>query len=261
MNRASTMLAVAVVGLASAAHAEAWQSLGPEDPSTSVTIELEAVGFSLSGVRGRYSTQAVSAQYAPFPVIAFDARIPSHFMSLTAAPAYFGLGDMELGAQVKLAGEKNSSSLILGTQVRFPTGDSARGLGSGNFAIIPYLTGGVAFGVWSFGATLGAEVAVEPPDTPVLDLVNPNSDRELFGELGAAFGIDPHTFLFAEVDTVYPRTGDELGLWLVRGSLGAGITPSEYARMMLKVSFPLAGPHRAEWQVLFTLAFLFPSEP
>jgi hypothetical protein len=251
---------------ARAHHLGLEHAFGPSQPMTMVLIEIEAGGFNLGGVRGRYTTQALTAQYAPAPFVAFSARLPSHFLGFDALQTRFGLGDVEVGAKVRLFGQTDRYVLAVGTNLETPTGDTSIGVGSGHFSVVPYLTGGVSLGSWSFAGLVGGAfatdgaAAVHPhPDGTLhehVNYVNPHTDRELFTHVSVTYGFTSRFIAFANLDAVYPRTGPDLSKVLLRGMLGGGMAPSPYSRLTLSAALPIAGPRRYEWKVNFAIQFL-----
>ena len=73
-----------------------------------------------------------------------------------------GVGDFELGIkQVLAASLRRASILSAGLDVAFPTGRSAKGLGSGTYRFEPFLAAGQAIGAWTVQANLRVELPAD----------------------------------------------------------------------------------------------------
>jgi hypothetical protein len=265
MNRPLPILVLCALLSSAAAFAHevtASPALAPMTPTTSVTLDIHAAGFNFPGGRGRYSTQTLSAEYVPFPLIGFFARLPTHFITQDfRPPVRFGLGDISLGSEVRVLGDGVNYVVTVATTLEMPTGDSTSGFGAGHYAVIPELAGGFSAAGFKVNGRVGGEVGVGRSGTAVpVNFVNPHSDREFFTQLTVGYAFSYQGLVFLGVDSAHPRTGPEFGQSSLRGMLGLILAPSYMARIGVSAAVPLVGPHRYEWKVLVTTQLRFPVE-
>lgn len=92
----------------------------------------------------------IEINYGALPNLQLHVIAPYAFDAPSASPRHFGYGDTELGAKYRLVDERESRPQVaVFPLVELPTGDAARGLGSGHTQLFLPLWLQKSFGPWT----------------------------------------------------------------------------------------------------------------
>lgn len=124
----------------------------------------------LDGDLGHVLTYQFVGEYAITPKMGVGGRIPVLSIHEKFLPEADGLGDIALSIK-RLVGQWPVSRIFLnlGTEISFPTGNDAKGTGSGDVLFSPYLTFSKGFCPFSVLLSLGSTLAASDQVRPSLD--------------------------------------------------------------------------------------------
>ena len=209
-------------------------------------------------------TLVPSLSYAPFKSFSAGIRLPFSQMTINnQGTTQSGLGDLELSLQGTVFSIGQKFTMLLGTELEVPTGDTAAGVSGGHYAVIPHTT--LAWRPsdrWILSSmflyTYGLEDTEEHShghghdhdhghgESPVYQL-SPHSSQELTGLVGASYlGDNGYVTLMGEA--IYGVTGPQtMGPISLLSETGVNLT--EDLTVNVRVKMPLAGTIRESWSV------------
>lgn len=248
---------------AAAHHVVSDSGIAWVEPVTVAEVTLEAATFDQGAWRvGSWQVMAASAQYAPLPWLSGSLRAPVAFVRYEDGRAALGLGDVEVGARVRLW-ETPHGGLIAsaGLGAELPTGDEAVGLGGGHLELSPYVVASaqpleslLLIGVASGRISLGGE-AHDGEIAAHGAVIAPHAPREVYGRLNAAWVEEDWIYGSAGIDVSYMIGAFDRTPWVARAEVGylgiAGL------RLALGVEQAVAGEARHGLKGRMSAAWIF----
>ncbi len=201
---------------------------------------------------GTASELELEAEYGFHPAFSIEVVAPYHFVNPDAGPNESGFGNVELALKfANFAFEDKGLLLGYGLEVGMPTGDDAKGIGSGHiWELEPFLGIGLMTGNWELvnRTRFGIPINQDPGE---------EVETELHYDFSALYHFSPRVQGLLELNGLVGLSGDEAGQGIV--SLSPGIKVAPFAGnplffVGLGGSFPLG---EEELDARLKLAFFY----
>ena len=201
---------------------------------------------------GTASELELEAEYGFHPAFSIEVVAPYHFVRPDAGPNESGFGNVELALKfANFAFEDKGLLLGYGLEVGMPTGDDAKGIGSGHiWEIEPFLGIGYMTGNWELvnRTRFGIPINQDPGE---------EVETELHYDFSALYHFSPRLQGLLELNGLVGLSGDEAGEGIVALSPGIKVAPFAGRPLFfvgLGGSFPLG---EEELDARLKLAFFY----
>lgn len=201
---------------------------------------------------GTASELELEAEYGFHPAFSIEVVAPYHFVNPDAGPNESGFGNLELALKFANFAFENTGLLLgYGLEVGMPTGDDAKGIGSGHiWELEPFLGIGLMTGNWELvnRTRFGIPINQDPGE---------EVETELHYDFSALYHFSARVQGLLELNGLVGLSGDEAGQGIV--SLSPGIKVAPFAGhplffVGLGGSFPLG---EEELDARLKLAFFY----
>jgi hypothetical protein len=212
--------------------------------ATRFGLESTWASFDLGGTRGSYFGFAARADWRASSVVGLRLIVPVYTLGTEGQPWKTGLGDSELRLRV-LVLDADDWRVFVGLTDGLPTGDTSLGVGQGATQLTPFVTAGWKKGPLVLYATVADSITLRVQDKPApIDYVDPSTDHEMHGTLGAIVGLGDHAYATAAVTETTVLVPSDAGDTILTGGVAVGILPGRTWKLVAGGQLPLAGQHR-----------------
>jgi len=277
MVAALLVVAFAMVGSerASAHHVVSQYGIAPAEPLTRASLELQMRRFAFEeGPAGYAQVATPRVQYAPVPWLSAVARLPVAGIQYEGASDRFGIGDLSLGAQVRLYASDHGGLIVsagLGTEL--PTGDVDAGLGAGHVELAPFVVVSsspsddvVLFGSMTEQLALGGNDdhgghghdhahGGHASSSVHGAIIAPHAAHETRTRIGAAYVFEPFYASFSNSLVVAWSRDAPVGPYSAGVELGWRAL--EDLRFAAGADIPVVGPDRFQWTTQLAASWTF----
>lgn len=265
---------------ASAHHVVSQYGIAPAEPLTRASLELQMRRFAFDdGPAGYAQVATPRVQYAPVPWLSAVARLPVAGLQYEEAPDRFGIGDLSLGAQVRLYASDHGGLIVsAGLGAELPTGDVEAGLGAGHVELAPFVVvssspsdevvlfgsiteqialGGNEDGHGGHGHEHGHEHAHGGDASSSVHgaVIAPHAAHETRTRIGAAYVFEPFYASVSNSLVVAWSRDAPVGPYTAGAELGWRAL--EDLRFALGADLPVVGPDRFQWTTQLAASWTF----
>jgi hypothetical protein len=241
---------------AEAHHVVSEYGIASVEPRTTAELDVQLARFELEQRRGTWTVIASRLEYSLLPEFSVFTRVPLAHVRFSAGGTASGLGDVELGAKVRLYSTEHGGFIAsAGVSSELPTGNAENGIGNGHVELSPFVVVSaeptksvVLHGVLADRLALSAEQDHHDSETPAHghgSVIQPHEQHEAFARLAGSL-ILGRAFVSAGADAVYVISHRESVWAMVRTE--AGYLLANDLRLALGMDVPVAGEPRFSWR-------------